>query len=223
MIMPYYHDSTSGITIYCGDARTILPQLASASVDVVITDPVWPNSIPELIGHADPYDLFVSTATLFPRLTSRVVVQLGCDSDPRFLSAVPTDLPFLRACWLEYARPSYKGRLLMGNDVAYVFGRWPKSEPGSHLMPGRMVQTVAHDGRNDHPTPRRLQHVKWLVRWFARGLILDPFVGSGTTLVAAKHLGRPAIGIEIEEKYCETAVRRLQQAVLPGLMTGAAE
>jgi site-specific DNA-methyltransferase (adenine-specific) len=67
-----------------------------------------------------------------------------------------------------------------------------------------------------HPTQKPIPLMKWCI-----GLanepqtILDPFMGSGTTLRAAKDLGRKAIGIEIEEKYCEIAVKRLAQEVLP--------
>lgn len=208
---PYY--VRDGITIYHGDARTVLPNLASA--DVIITDPVWPNAVPSLAGADDPYGLFAEVARSFPRIARRLVVHLGCDSDPRFLQAVPPELPFFRACWLEYARPHYKGRVLYTNDVAYVFGDPPPSRPGARVLPGRMIQTDSTPHVPGHPCPRRYQHVRWLVSWFARGLVIDPFMGSGTTLVAAKHLGLPAIGIEVCEEYCRSAVERLQQSVLP--------
>lgn len=210
LLVPYY--DADGITLYVGDARAILPHLGPT--DVVLTDPVWPNAIPGLAGDDDPTTLFAETMALVPAITRRLVVHLGCDSDPRFLAGVPAALPFLRACWLEYARPHYKGRVMYGSDVAYVFGDAPPSRPGAHLMPGRMMQTASDPRPAGHPCPRRLQHVKWLASWFARGLIVDPFAGSGTTLVAARHLGLPAIGIEINEAYAALAVRRLAQRAL---------
>ena len=69
--------------------------------------------------------------------------------------------------------------------------------------------------RSVHPTQKPLAIMKWSLSFFPDAkIILDPFMGSGTTLVAAKDLGRRAIGIEIEEKYCEIAARRLSQEVL---------
>ena len=71
-------------------------------------------------------------------------------------------------------------------------------------------------GLQGHSCQKPLQFITWLVEKLAEPnhAILDPFMGSGTTLRAAKDLRRKAIGIEIEEKYCEIAVKRLQQEVL---------
>jgi site-specific DNA-methyltransferase (adenine-specific) len=222
---PYYEQD--GIVIYHGDCREILPMLDA--VDSIITDPVWPNAgiLAALQGAERANELLAEAALLFR--ANRLVIQVGCDTDVRFLNSIPDAWPFIRVCWLEYAQPGYKGRLLYSGDVAYIFGVPPSAKPGRHLMAGRCMsarvdkapnRTGAQDGKRTgpepewHPTPRRYEHVSWLVRWYGDGLILDPFCGSGTTLLAAKNGGYPAIGIELEEKYCEIAAKRLGQSVM---------
>lgn len=224
---PYYEEA--GITIYCGDCREILPDLPP--VDRVISDPVWPNADRRLKGAENPEQLLRGALVVCD--TRTVVLQLGRGSDPRILGVVPAHWPFLCVSWLEYLIPFYRGRVLMSADVAYAFGEPVASQPGRRVVPGKIVstrgETVRGHGRNrssktyqetqdvlPHPAARHLRHVKWLVNWFsdAGDLILDPFVGTGTTLRAAKDLGRRAIGIEIEERYAEIAAQRLSQEVL---------
>ena len=208
---PYYQDGA--VTIYNADCRDILPAIQA---DVVVTDPVWPNAHPDLAGSDDPLGLWQSALPLFPPELSRLVVWLGCQSDPRFLAGVPPRWPFLRMQYLRRAVPSYNGRCLVTGDVAYAFGDWPTARAGARVMPGEKSATSKRGKKHDHPAERNAEHAQWIVGWWvAPGeTVLDPFAGVGTTLVAAKHAGRQAIGIEIEERYCEIAAKRMAQEVL---------
>ena len=80
----------------------------------------------------------------------------------------------------------------------------------------RMSQVEAYGNMDKkHPTQKPLSLITWCIEQSrTEGTILDPFMGSGTTLVAAKSLNRHAIGIEVEEKYCEIAALRCQQEVM---------
>lgn len=83
----------------------------------------------------------------------------------------------------------------------------------------RMAQCEAHMpeqmGRKTHPSQKPLGLMKWCLKWIDAQSVLDPFMGSGTTLVACKLAGIRAVGIEINEEYCQKAVERLRQGVLP--------
>lgn len=76
--------------------------------------------------------------------------------------------------------------------------------------------TVGRGNKTDHPCPKPLSFILYLVKRLSDEgqMVLDPFMGSGTTLRAAKDMGRKAIGIELEEEYCEIAVKRMAQEVL---------
>ena len=204
--------------LHLGDCLEILPEIALEKTRwpiTLVTDPVWPNnSIPEF-ADINPYELFADTWRLIDCYVQakRAVIQLGCDSDPLFLR--PITLPFFRVAWLEYALPGNKGRLLYNGDVAYMFGTPPKAVPGKKLIAGKCISTNNLGKEADHPCPRKLAHVRWLVHQFTEfnDEVLDPFMGSGTTGVAAAEQNRKFIGIEINEKYFDTACKRIEEVV----------
>ena len=207
---PYYQHA--GVTIWHGDCREIVTELGV--YQTVVTDPVWPNSTPDLEGADRPWDLLSESAAHWR--CCRAAIHLGSTSDPRVLRAIPEALAFFRVVWLEYALPHPLGRVLYGADVAYLFGEPPASRPGRHLIGGMTKDSLGGGKESKHPTPRKLSHAVWLVsRWSEPDdTVLDPFCGSGTTLLAAKNSGRKAIGIEIEEDYCEMVAQRLAQEVM---------
>ena len=214
-------------TLYLGNCLEILPTLGK--VDAVITDPPW-DAARGIPGSENPRKLFSQCAPLLNAV--RYVVQLGCDSDPVFLLPLSALHPYLRTCWLEYACPSYKGRLLHTGDVAYAYGEWPPARQGATVIPGKCTSTKSDRewvrgpkkrGKEKggyevlkHPMPRRLEHVVWLVKWFARGAVLDPFMGSGTTGIAAIMNGLPFVGVEVHEPYFDIACERIENAQRQG-------
>lgn len=220
---PYYQED--GITIYHGDCRELLPTFTS---DVVVTDP--PYGV-DLIGKRTKRD-----ASLF-----NVGYTDAFEDTPEYVASVV--VPAIRWCIAACSRvivtPGSRNLFLYppSDDIGCVFNpagagksRWgfncftpilfygpdPFMTNGLGGRPNSISEVAAGDGNNGHPCPKPLRWMKWLVnRASCEGeTILDPFMGSGTTLRAAKDLGRRAIGIEIEERYCEIAANRLRQGVL---------
>ena len=210
MIKPYYDHA--GITIYHGDCRDILPLLDP--VDLVLTDP------PYGINHPTDYKARrrgnLASCSNYPAVYG--------DDEPFDPS------PFLKTpCVLWGANyfadrlPTSSGWLVWDKkrphdlDQATVELAWTNFVKGARIF-RFMWNGMLRDGKDYlcHPTQKPTELMKWVLtlKWTPSGTILDPFMGSGTTLVAAKQLGRKAIGIEIEEKYCEIAVKRLAQEVL---------
>ena len=203
---PYYHDPDAGMTIYHGDCRDILPHLEP--VDLVLTDP--------------PYGI----ASIWKGGSNHGWGKATAEAGLRNEWDKPLDQSFARS--LCFIAP--KAIIWGGNYYEFPPRRgwlvWNKPERNFTLAEAELAWTnidgvirVFDCPRSDigrqHPTQKPLKLMKWCIEKVPDAqIILDPFMGSGTTLVAAKQLGRKAVGIEIEERYCEIAVERLKQGVL---------
>jgi site-specific DNA-methyltransferase (adenine-specific) len=219
---PYYQDDW--VTIYHGDSRDIIPILLDR-VDAVLTDP--PYGVSEGVGSGLRKNRLIKSSYL--------------SYDDTVENYEKTVVPVIKRCVIDYKRvvltpgiknmyrlpkPDHTGSFQYGKGTTvmscwgpvlwqpiFYYGKDPYQ---GHLVPDSIQGLNDHAEDNGHPCPKPLkQWKKLLLRMSKEGeSILDPFMGSGTTLRLCKDSGRKSIGIEIEEKYCEIAVRMMRQEVL---------
>lgn len=216
MTEPYYIDGD--VTLYLGDCRETTEWLTA---DVLVTDPPygigWKRGVKQ--GRGDQghpgiaNDRDTSTRDEALRLWSeRPGLVFGS-----FYAAEPVDVKHV----LVYRKPPDSG--VVGSttgwrrdiEAIYLVGEWPqRTARWSSLLATRTPGAGALAGRIGHPHAKPLDVLETLIGACPPGVIADLFAGSGSTLVAARNLGRKTIGVEIDERYAEIAARRLDQGVL---------
>lgn len=213
----YYSDDS--VTLYHGDAREVLPTLTG---DALITDPpygigwgraTWPDdpdAYPELMRW-----LVTEAARGVP--DGWCLVFQAMKNVARFHEWFPEGWRlFAAAKNFAQMRPT---EVQYAWDPVVFWRNGPKRS--GHRKNAGIVTRDYHVGnvagmfrkKVGHPAPRPLdtmQHLVLLATTPERPMVIDPFAGSGTTLLAARNVGRRAIGIEIDERYCEAAARRLE-------------
>lgn len=208
-LKPYY--DRNGITIYHGDCREILPTLPK--VDLVLTDPPY--------GLGDKWNGGAGgnkSSWRIPQTEAKSWDMECTDAMPLVLSRAADavvwggnyyDLPPSR-CWFIWDKKQPDTWTTAQAEMA-----WTTFDKTVRVF--RMAQCEAHSPLEmdikRHPAQKPLSLIKWCLKWTTAKTVLDPFMGSGTTLVAAKLAGIQATGIDISERYCEIAAKRLEQEV----------
>ena len=206
---PYYQEG--GITIYNADCKQVLPFLPKC--DLLLTDPPYGMNFQSNYriekhskianDHALPLDLIELAITKAIR-----AAYIFCRWDNLYEMPKPKSV----LAWV-------KNNWSMG-DLKHEHGRqWEACcfyALDGHEFITRIPDVITADrtGNTLHPTQKPESLFRKLISANVGKTVLDPFMGSGTTLVAAKLEGRSAVGIEISEKYCESAANRLAQGVL---------
>ena len=200
-----------------GDCLAVLPQLPAASVDLVLTDPPYLVSYRDRSGRSLANDsdgawLKPAFAEVFRVLKpGRFCVSFyGWQKADEFLAAwrAAGFHPVGHVVWVKSYNSSRRGLLASQHEQAYVLAK------GRAVVPAFQLPDVLdwqYTGNRFHPTQKPVRSLKPVIEAFSRSgeVVLDPFCGSGSTLLAAKILGRRYVGIELEAEYCLAARRRL--------------
>ena len=226
MTDPYYSDDH--VTIYHGDCLDVLPTLGQ--VELVVTDPPyvigavsagnmasksggwadmmnssswfssWYRIVDGLLKHDGAMWSFLNWRTL------PVVMRAAVDAQMPVTSMLVWDKQWIGPGGVQGLRPSYELVALLAKPGFAIADRG---------LPDVWQHKVGSYKESGHPAEKPEQLVRRLITTSGPGgVVLDPFLGSGTTAVAAKNAGWSAIGIEAEERYCEIAAKRLAQGVL---------
>lgn len=225
---PYYEES--GIQIFHGDCRDVLPDLRQASVDALVTDPPffmpashfqsriqWQRSWGDVSVLGTFWRAILDLVVPTLKSSAHAITFCNGDSYPVFYPEMYRRFDRVKCLVWDKGHVGL-GRIWRHQHELVLAARWPDSfvDIGGRLWADVIRVDASPSASREHPVekpPSLLVHfIEPIVP--RDGIVLDPFMGSGTTLRAAKDLGRKAIGIEIEEKYCEVAANRLRQEVL---------
>lgn len=228
-LRPYYQDEF--VTLYHGDCRDVLPSLPPQSCDLLLSDPPYGMAFGGFRG------VQANVSADGARQGIRLVRQALDEARP----AMKSDAHFLVFChwesWPDFydacspyfaiknALVWFKDRGGMGDTKmeyardyeVILFGATGRRKIGGKRA-GAVIEGYPPVRSQDrlHPTEKPADLLSYLIDKHAPsgGVVLDPFMGSGSSVVAARARGRSVVGIEIEERYCEIAASRLSQNVL---------
>lgn len=227
---PYFE--RDGVSIFHGDSLDLLPQLRGGSVDLVVTDPPyvigavsagtlgtkaggWGDMMNSSRWFRDWYAmcrrLLKPTGALWTFCNWRslpVVMKAAADAEWSVASVLVWHKDWIGPGGSVGLRPSYELVALLPMPGFAIPDRG---------LPDFWTEPWASFKPTGHPAEKPVALLRRIIRasGLSEGVVLDPFAGSGSTLRAALDLSVGAIGIEAEERWCEVAARRLEQAVLP--------
>jgi DNA modification methylase len=193
-VRPYYEQD--GITIFHADCRDLLPSLKA---DCVVTDPPYGVSYRQPRACTGRMSLSGDGAWSFVRPELPFVVWGANNGDG-----------YSDCGWLVWDKMRYGLDLFGDGELAAC-----SELRGVRVHPSRWDRQHGAGWTGLHPTEKPVGLIAWCLGFMPPGVVLDPYCGAGSTLIAARDATRKAIGIEIEERYCEIAAKRLAQGVLP--------